>query len=70
MFAIEMPSNIEQFMTGLRVPLLFTPESIYCINMTGELLPQRRIVESSKNTHAFCYLNVPVTLGGVTVVDI
>ena len=38
--------------------------------MTGKLLPQRRIVESSESTHAFCYLNVPVTLGGVSVVDI
>ena len=53
MFAIEMPSNIEQFITGSEVPILFTPESILSIDMEDKLLPERRIVDETRASHAF-----------------
>ena len=69
-FAIEMPSNIEQFMTGSDVPILFTTESIYSIDMENKVIPQRSIVEETRASHAFCYTNVIIKLGGVTVMDV
>jgi len=66
-FAIEMPPNIEQFMSGSQVPLLFTPDSIIAIVTKGLTMPERRIDHRSSAQHAFCYSNVQLNMYGLAV---